>query len=308
MRYVPNPKIPGMYGDYYFTFFIKTTNTLALINEFTIFFPHEYYLDIYSPKVKLLCTSILNEFIPCMWIYPNVLNIRLIDYISTNSQNSTSITIKVLGIPNPYIIKQFRVACTANYYNSVTLKRKNIITGNGIILDNSSSSSVIGIYLDPTTIGNLKYVSSLTEKKNSIRTTIPGEFATYTINVGFDQTKALSTITNEFSIESYPYFIIEFPPNYDFSLYYYFHSVKITSTINVYKYHVQKRILSLAKTITPTYIKQSSNRIEIYIGTTLSFGKTSLNLDTAKEVLYYFEISLNNIKNPIDFIINQNKL
>ena len=306
MRYVPNPKIPGMYGDYYFTFFIKTTNTLALINEFTIFFPHEYYLDIYSPKVKLLCTSILNEFIPCMWIYPNVLNIRLIDYISTNSQNSTSITIKVLGIPNPYIIKQFRVACTANYYNSVTLKRKNIITGNGIILDNSSSSSVIGIYLDPTTIGNLKYVSSLTEKKNSISTTIPGEFATYTINVGFDQTKALSTITNEFSIESYPYFIIEFPPNYDFSLYYYFHSVKITSTINVYKYHVQKRILSLAKTITPTYIKQSSNRIEIYIGTTLSFGKTSLNLDTAKEVLYYFEISLNNIKNPIDFIINQN--
>ena len=28
MRYVPDPKIPGMYGDYYFTFFIKTTNIM----------------------------------------------------------------------------------------------------------------------------------------------------------------------------------------------------------------------------------------------------------------------------------------
>jgi hypothetical protein len=188
-----NPKIPGEYADYTFTFDLTTNaNSLTLSpNELMIFFPY----DLYSSLQNVNCyqgANILN----CFFLDEGILVIRF----NTPLTKGTNVSIIISNILNPDNGNNMIYVCNVNNVDFITETRTSLITGSG--------KYVGGITNNPTQNGNL-IISSVPAFVSSSSSR---DSATYTFRVSVDKSTGLSTLP--INISNSPFFMIKLTDDY----------------------------------------------------------------------------------------------
>jgi hypothetical protein len=264
------PKIPGEFGDYTFEFDLDTNKSFlnnATPNEFTIFWPYEYYETI-NNVVCYYNQALIN----CSFSDEGILNIRFKESISVGS--GKRIQIVVTNIMNSLIDGDISYICTVNTVNYLTQKRVNLLVGSGKLLGGIPAVNQLGA---------LRFLSI----DKPVSETNPRAIGTYSFRVTLDRGTGLTP--NPLTITNNPYVVITFPKEYNLSWYVTSNNL-ITANIDSFV-NDNTNIVKLSGSIFPSKVVQSGNRIFIYL------PDASYTFDNNWR---YWEIKLNNIPTPND--------
>ncbi|MCP3683416.1 MAG: hypothetical protein GY861_12075, partial [bacterium] len=263
------PSIPGLPGDYAFTFDLET-NKAALdgktVDEVSIFFPYRYYGSFINNIICMKGSDILN----CTFSEEGILNIRV--SLTTGAKEA----ITLLGVPNPYMATDYSFVCTVNSTNVQTGVRTNIITGSGKLSGGITSTGV-------TQSGALRFLK-VTNAVNpsSIRTT-----STHIFRVAFDKAIALTSI-NKITVNNTPCVYVFLPQEY--LLAYYSNTVPSVE-ITQYNKDNENKITAASTPIAIGTTTVSGNIIKVPL------TATSYEFDTN---FMYWDIKLTNLMNPAE--------
>jgi len=270
------PKIPGEYADYTFELDLDTNKsalTNGQANEVSLFFPYEHYG---ASNENILCFY-NNSTMNCSFTDEGILNIRFTTELPVGS--GKKIPIIITGIYNPSFTGEIYFPCTINNTNFSTGLRKNLITGSGKL------SGGIPI-LNNVSQGNLRFINILNATDLN-----PRNISTHTFRITFDQAIGLSA--TPITISSTPQVIITFPEDYNLSWY---TTTKATALIDEYTNDTTNKVTK-TKTITPTSVTQSGNRV------TITLRDASYTFSTSWR---YWEIKINQITAPTESTTKSN--
>jgi len=263
------PSIPGLPGDYTFTFDLETNKAAldnATVDEVSIFFPYKYYGSFINNIICKKGSDILN----CTFSEEGILNIR----VTLNAGAKEAITL--LGVPNPYIASDYSFVCTVNNSNVQTGVRTNLITGSGKLSGGITSTAV-------TQSGGLRFLKvSNPVNPGNIRST-----STHIFRVAFDKAIALTSI-DKITVSNTPCIFVFLPQEY--LLAYYTNTVP-TVEITQYNKDNENKITPATTPVALGAITVSGNIIKVQL------EATSYEFDTN---FMYWDIKISNLMNPAE--------
>jgi hypothetical protein len=199
------PRLISVYAYYDFeinTFLLNSSPDNFNLNEFSVFFPSNFYDDENLSNVfcevinfpKILCKCQLEE--------KGILTVKFNQSIYNNIENPR---VRIIGLQNPGIESDYLAfPCTINYISSNKSdqffnSRYNVITGSGILKG--------GLNNDLSRIGNIRIFNS----KNFVSDLNPRSRGTYLFKFSFDFS---SGITLPLMLTNNPVLIVNFPEQY----------------------------------------------------------------------------------------------
>lgn len=243
-----NPKIPGAYSEYVFSFDLDTGKAaLATLvpNELSIFFPYQYY----GSNVNNVLCYYKSALVNCSFYEEGRLGIRFASGLPVGS--GSKILISVVGIMNPGTENDLYFPCTVDNNTFTTgSNRQNLITGSGKLAGGIT-------YNTNAPQGNLRFLTPIT----TVTDTNPRDVSQHTFRVTFDS--GVNQPALGFTIANTPQLIITFPADYNLA---WFASSKASISIDEYTSDVNNVVTS-TPVATPT-VTQMGNKITATFSTT----------------------------------------